>query len=120
MVQATLGTLLLTGAVVIGSLGSQVIKASTPKAVTFILGYVTTIFMVCHGGQKLINQSLTLADQVYWMEWYEQKPKIRKDLRFVLARCQKPLGLVGPPSMGFAGYSLFLIVSFLWSTLVNL
>jgi len=52
-----------------------------------------------------------LADQVYWMEWYEQQPKIRKDLRFVLARCQKPLGLVGPPSMGFAGYSLFLIVS---------
>lgn len=59
LVQATMGTLLLTGAVVIGSLGSQVIKASTPKAVTFILGYVTTIFMVCHAGQKLINQVYT-------------------------------------------------------------
>lgn len=58
LVKATMGTLLLTGAVVIGSLGSQVIKASTPKAVTFILGYVLTIFVVCHAGQKLINQVL--------------------------------------------------------------
>ncbi|XP_066251345.1 putative odorant receptor 85d [Euwallacea similis] len=122
LVKSTMGSLLLTAAVVIGSLGSQVIKASTPKAISFIMGYVAAMFLVCHAGQRLIDESLNLTDEVYNTQWYRVDPSFRKDFTFILARCQKPLSMPGPASIGAANYGLFLIViktSYSYLTLLN-
>ncbi|KAH1003985.1 hypothetical protein HUJ04_003809 [Dendroctonus ponderosae] len=111
LVKPTMGSLFLTAAIVIGSLGSQILKASTPKAISFIMGYILTVFIGCHAGQRLIDESLDLAKYVYDTRWYEMEPKVRKDIVFILKRCQKPITLGAPPSMGSAGYLLFFIVS---------
>ncbi|CAH1131764.1 unnamed protein product [Ceutorhynchus assimilis] len=120
--QATCGSVFYTAAVVIGALGSQVLKESTPKAISFIGGYVAASFLLCYAGQRLIDESLDVTDYVYDSRWYEMDAKTKRVLVFVLKRCQKPITLAAVPSMGSAGYILFFIMmktSYSYLTLLN-
>nr|QXE93226.1 odorant receptor 49 [Eucryptorrhynchus scrobiculatus] len=122
LVKATMGKVFITAAVVIGSLGRQVLQESTPKAVSFIMGYIIGMFFLCHAGQRLIDESLNLTEYVYDSRWYEIDPEIKRDVVFVLARCQKPIHLTTPASMGSLGYFLFSIMiktSYSYLTLLN-
>ncbi|KAL1517992.1 hypothetical protein ABEB36_001682 [Hypothenemus hampei] len=122
LVRRTVKNLFLLIAMIIGSLGSQVLKSSTPKAVTFVLGYIMAMFFICHAGQRLIDESLDLTNQIYDSKWYDMKPKIKRDIAFVLARCQKPMTLTGPPSMICLGHVLFNTIiktSYSYLTLLN-
>ncbi|XP_050315963.1 odorant receptor 67c-like [Anthonomus grandis grandis] len=122
LVRITIGSTFLTAAIVIGSLGSQLLRESTPKAISFVMGYISATFFVCHAGQRLIDESLNLANFVYDSRWYEVSPKLRKELVFVLTRCQKAMCLAASAYMGSAGYVLFCIMiktSYSYLTLLN-
>ncbi|KYB25640.1 hypothetical protein TcasGA2_TC034856 [Tribolium castaneum] len=66
-------------------------------AAVHFIGWVLTLFVACLGGQHLINA------------WYKADKELRKDLLFMLMRCQKSLKIRAGP-FGVLSYPLLVSV----------
>lgn len=81
--------------------------------VPYISMMVAQVFLLCFGGQKLINSSLSVAEGVYDCGWHEMTDnKMKKMLLIIMVRSQRPAMLT---AMNFAEISFpsFTTVTFI-------
>ncbi|XP_030756946.1 uncharacterized protein LOC115882837 [Sitophilus oryzae] len=121
LVTNTTGPLYLVAALIIGALGSQAIKESIPKALLYCTGYMAGVFLLCHAGQKLINETESLADSVYNSNWYEKDAKLMRNLILIIKRSQKPLKFHAIPSgeYSYMAYTILVKTAYSYITLLN-
>ena len=82
--------------------------ASDPLTYMIDINYFTTfasqIWLLCSLGQKLIDSSLAVADEIYGCDWTDLVDnEFKKQMIIVMIRAQRPIKLT---AMGFADISL--------------
>ncbi|KAK9505776.1 hypothetical protein O3M35_009760 [Rhynocoris fuscipes] len=60
-------------------------------------------FIICACGQAISNQMEQLHDSTYFSKWYEEKPKVRRDLYTMMLVTVRPITL---------NYRLFVVINF--------
>nr|XP_015838586.1 PREDICTED: uncharacterized protein LOC107398582 [Tribolium castaneum] len=78
-------------------------------AAVHFIGWVLTLFVACLGGQHLINASESIPESIWFSQWYKADKELRKDLLFMLMRCQKSLKIRAGP-FGVLSYPLLVSV----------
>nr|QNH68040.1 odorant receptor 14 [Apriona germarii] len=96
-------------AIVFGTIGNQALKSKPLGALLYLLGYVVALFLPCHAGQRLLDETLSVSDAVYESKWYDCDVRTMKDILFIIARCQNPQYLDALP-LGSFNYPLFLLI----------
>lgn len=74
-----------------------------------LLGWFVLLFLVCFYGQKLIDESTGIAEDVYSTMWFNSPVAVQRDVMMVLMRSQKPLTL-NAINMGVMSFATFLRV----------
>ncbi|GJQ74811.1 putative odorant receptor [Trypoxylus dichotomus] len=63
------------------------------RYVLHLLGWILILFLQCYYGQKVIDESIGVATDIYATPWYTSSVKVQKDILLILTRAQKPLTL---------------------------
>ncbi|KAJ8961300.1 hypothetical protein NQ318_008986, partial [Aromia moschata] len=71
-----------------------------------LAGYVLALFLLCHAGQRLTDETRTIGCALYKSKWYKADAKIMRDVLLVLLRCKKPSILEAVP-LGTMDYPCF-------------
>ncbi|XP_044262389.1 odorant receptor 4-like [Tribolium madens] len=58
-----------------------------------LLGWLGMLFLVCYYGQKILEESLAIADVTYSFLWYQKSVIVQKYVLLILLRSQKALTL---------------------------
>nr|XP_022909564.1 odorant receptor 85b-like [Onthophagus taurus] len=58
-----------------------------------LFGWLVLIYLVCHYGQTLIDESLGVAVDAYHIEWHTKPVVVQKYIRMIIMRAQKPIVL---------------------------
>ncbi|KAJ8917495.1 hypothetical protein NQ315_005544 [Exocentrus adspersus] len=103
----TYGIPLLSIPLIIACIGNT-IPNSKIQGLFFLSGYIVGLFLVCHGGQLIIDETLSVSDALYELNWYEADVNIAKDILFMVNRAQKPATSDGI-LIGAVNYPLFLL-----------
>ncbi|XP_022917145.1 odorant receptor 85b-like [Onthophagus taurus] len=84
-----------------------------------LCGWGLGVYILCLTGQRIHDYSLSVADKVYAIEWYQADPKLRRDISIVLCRAQKPLkyecGILG--DFHFVTFNNIMSTGYKFSTL---
>ncbi|XP_072383808.1 odorant receptor Or2-like [Diabrotica undecimpunctata] len=108
LIKMTLGHMSLTAAVVMGMIANQIVQKYKPLGAGIYLGgYVIAIFWLSHAGQRVTDESLSIADAVFESDWYKSSKQMRKDLAFIIKRSHEPLRINALP-LGTFNYALFI------------
>jgi odorant receptor len=94
---------------------------------SFLIAVLIQKFLICNGGQRLINSSQGIADAVYQTNWIEIKDlSIRKDLQLVMVQAQKGSRVTAGKFMTISlksykrilnsAYSYFTLLKTIWTT----
>nr|QXE93261.1 odorant receptor 35 [Eucryptorrhynchus brandti] len=94
---------------ILSCIGFQLVKRYSVGALIHIVGYGSAIFLVCQIGQTVQDETYNIREAVYVSKWYAIDPKIGKDVKFVLMRCQKPIYMNAIP-LGVFSYSLLITI----------
>ncbi|XP_018579026.2 odorant receptor 13a-like [Anoplophora glabripennis] len=105
----TSGFLCMACALVFGCIGNLILKSKPIAGISYLLEYVFALFLLCHGGQRLLDETLSVADVIYDTKWYDGDVQIMRDIRFILARSQIPV-MIGALPLGCMNYALFLMI----------
>ncbi|XP_050515123.1 odorant receptor 47b-like [Diabrotica virgifera virgifera] len=112
----------LVSAMVIGCSENQIVHGyKTFGAFLFICGWSAATLLLCHSGEKLMNFTYELRENICNSDWYLATPSVQKDICFILLRCQKPLYLKALP-LGTINNAMFVMVmktSYSYFTLLN-
>ncbi|KAG5897910.1 hypothetical protein JTB14_014027 [Gonioctena quinquepunctata] len=73
-----------------------------------LIGYAMMGFIVGHSGQILTDGISSIGDAVYTSNWYLSEPKMMRDVKFILSRCQKPI-VLNAFLYGTFNYSTFVL-----------
>ncbi|XP_023017287.2 odorant receptor 4-like [Leptinotarsa decemlineata] len=109
VVKFNVGHMSLICAMVFGCLGNQIFKTKPVGAAIFLFGYIVSLFLLCYAGQRITNESLSVAEVIYQSKWYEANTQMKKSILFSLARCQIPLTLDAWPLGNFC-FPLFMMI----------
>nr|XP_023017288.1 odorant receptor 4-like [Leptinotarsa decemlineata] len=109
MVKFSVGHMSLICAMVFGCIGNQIFKAKPVGAAIFLFGYMVSLFLLCYAGQRIIDESLSIAEVIYQSKWYEANTQMRRSIQFTLARSQIPLTLHAWP-FGIFCFPLFMMI----------
>ncbi|CAG9862686.1 unnamed protein product [Phyllotreta striolata] len=107
LTKSTLGHMSLIAAIVMGMIGNQITqKYKMFGAAIYLGGYIMSIFLLSHAGQRLCDESLSISEAVFDSKWNEASNEMRKDLAFMIARSHEPLTISSLP-LGTFNYDLF-------------
>ncbi|XP_049825783.1 putative odorant receptor 92a [Aethina tumida] len=102
-----LGVHTIFTAVVFALLAKQ---SANIDGVVQMVGWLITIFVMCHSGQELIYMSETLGEKIICMcNWYKMNKSLQKDLQLIILRSQKPLTIPAGP-FAYLTYDLFIAI----------
>nr|QNH68039.1 odorant receptor 13 [Apriona germarii] len=99
---------LLSGAV-LGCGGYRLLKDFSLGAICMCVGWFLAMSMVCYGGQKLREESMSIGDAIYESNWPHLNKELQKDIMLVILRCQTPISLHGGP-FGYMSYTTILTI----------
>ncbi|CAH1963363.1 unnamed protein product [Acanthoscelides obtectus] len=108
LVQATVGHVSLVAALVFGCIGNQIFKSKPLGASVFLAGWVIAMFVICHAGQKIRDESLSVTDAIYFSDWHRGTVEQKKDIAFMMFRSQKAIFFDALP-FGSLNYPLFMM-----------
>ncbi|XP_068897461.1 odorant receptor Or2-like [Tenebrio molitor] len=100
---------LATTGIICGCLENQIAKEQHLGAILHILGWITSLFVSCLGGQILMDSSSSIADAAYNSNWYNANVQMRRDLIVMIVRSQKPL-FVATGAFNVLCFSLFVTI----------
>nr|QUP79573.1 odorant receptor 13 [Monochamus saltuarius] len=103
------GFLCMACAIVFGCIGNLIVKSKPIAGICYLMGYIAALFLLCHGGQRILDETLSVADVLYDSGWYDGDVLIMRDICFILARSQRPATLGALP-LGVMNYPLFLMI----------
>ncbi|KAJ3620080.1 hypothetical protein MTP99_004073 [Tenebrio molitor] len=63
------------------------------KAVIHLLGWLVTLGLLSNSGQTLIDESTSISQVLYSLNWYEYDVKLNFYIRIMMLRSQTPLGV---------------------------
>ncbi|XP_050301621.1 odorant receptor 65a-like [Anthonomus grandis grandis] len=108
-------------AITISLITAQFLRIHSIGALIHVFGYTVGVFMLCKAGQMIQDESYNIQDAFLDSKWYTASPKLLKDIKFVILRCQKPLYLQAVPFGTFNFNSLIMIIKTAYSylTLIN-
>ncbi|CAH1991959.1 unnamed protein product [Acanthoscelides obtectus] len=121
LTKGTLGHISLTSAICLGCIGNQILNERSIRAFMHLAGFAVGFFMVCFAGQKMIDETSSIREVVYFAKWYEAPPALIRDVKYIIARCEIPITLPALP-LGVLGYPLYLMIvktSYSYLTLLN-
>ncbi|KAJ3652159.1 hypothetical protein Zmor_018148 [Zophobas morio] len=72
-----------------------------------LLGWLVLLLLICYYGQLLIDESIAIAEDIYYVPWDAASVDVRKDIYMMLMRSQKPLTL-NAANMGVMSFPTFL------------
>ncbi|KAG5863487.1 hypothetical protein JTB14_015155 [Gonioctena quinquepunctata] len=86
-----------------------------------LLGYLVGGLVMCHYGQTLTDELSSIGEAVYASKWYLSEPKMVRDVKFILLRCQKPFELNAFlfGTFSFTTYMLVLKTSYSYYTILR-
>ncbi|XP_033220929.1 odorant receptor 9a-like [Belonocnema kinseyi] len=68
---------------------------SSLRLIVVLITALVQIFVYCFYGEKLMEQSISIAEEVYQMDWVETTMKTKKNLTSIMIRAGKPIKLTG-------------------------
>ncbi|XP_063907413.1 uncharacterized protein LOC135125691 [Zophobas morio] len=113
-IDATFSTIMfghfaLTGAVC-ACLEKQIIDGHNAfTGFCHFVGWITALFIVCLGGQRVINASESVADALWTSKWYKADFKLQKSVLIMLVRAQRNSNIKAGP-FGILCYPFFVSV----------
>nr|QXE93262.1 odorant receptor 36 [Eucryptorrhynchus brandti] len=81
---------ILTG-VILGVSGFVMIESQQIDVLMVFVGWLNAIIIGCVSGQRLIDESSTIPDILYEVNWYNFEIELKKDIVFFLLRCKQPM-----------------------------
>ncbi|XP_017773103.1 PREDICTED: putative odorant receptor 85d [Nicrophorus vespilloides] len=82
-------TLLLMGSPIISIISFTFMLKHELKSVFHVFGWITSTFLICYCGQRLIDESEKMTMEVYSCKWYNAKLTFQKDIYLMILRMQK-------------------------------
>ncbi|XP_049821534.1 odorant receptor 49b-like [Aethina tumida] len=83
--------------IVISVLGFEVLSVDNlMDSVRFclhLLGWLVLLLLICYYGQKLADESLSLAEKIYSLSWFTRSTNAKLQMKMMIMRSQKPLTL---------------------------
>nr|AVH87268.1 odorant receptor 27 [Holotrichia parallela] len=83
--------------IVISLLGFEMLMVNDVKESVMyalhLIGWLIILYNICHYGQRLIDQSIGVAEDAYFSPWYKFSVGMQKDIKLIIIRAQKPLTL---------------------------
>ncbi|XP_071051070.1 odorant receptor 4-like [Onthophagus taurus] len=67
-----------------------IIDPSIPTILNFF-GWFLGLFFTCTVGQRLIDESTSIANEVYSTNWYEMDVSLQKTIQLIILRANRPL-----------------------------
>ncbi|KAJ3620033.1 hypothetical protein MTP99_004027 [Tenebrio molitor] len=58
-----------------------------------LCGWFFIIGLSCHAGQKLINESFSVSQTLYFLDWYEYDSQLKSYIKIIMVRSQKELSI---------------------------
>ncbi|XP_076253461.1 odorant receptor 4-like isoform X2 [Rhynchophorus ferrugineus] len=58
-----------------------------------LAGWIALLFITCYYGQRIITESVTIADAAYQSLWYNGPVSLQKNVKLMIMRGQRPLKL---------------------------
>ncbi|XP_018578867.1 odorant receptor 49b-like [Anoplophora glabripennis] len=87
-------SMMLLGAPILGCAAFGYMEVTGANSLLVIcLSWFNALALVSFGGQRLINENLTIAEEIYNSKWVDVAPILGKDIIIILTRCQKPMKL---------------------------
>ncbi|XP_068901725.1 odorant receptor 30a-like [Tenebrio molitor] len=80
-------------AVVMVLLIHQVLHEMVLKQAVQLCGWFFIIGLSCHAGQKLINESFSVSQTLYFLDWYEYESQLKYYIKIIMVRSQKELSI---------------------------
>ncbi|XP_015836240.1 odorant receptor 49b [Tribolium castaneum] len=74
-----------------------------------LLGWLVLLLLICYYGQLLIDESIAVAEDIYYVPWHLAPVDVQKDIYMILMRSQKPLTL-NAANIGVMSFPTFLRV----------
>nr|QNH68064.1 odorant receptor 40 [Apriona germarii] len=102
--------LILLGAAILGCASFGYMQAGSSTYLIVCACWFFGLAIICISGQHLTDESLSIGDVIYDTKWYEVGLSLRKDILFVMMRCQRPMIL---RAAGFGVMNYIMIVSVL-------
>ncbi|XP_050513941.1 odorant receptor 47b-like [Diabrotica virgifera virgifera] len=122
LAKRTISFVTLVSAFVIACSENQLLHGVKPLgALLFIAGWLAALLLLCHTGERLMNFTFSLREDICTSDWHLASPSVQKDVGFILLRCQQPLYLSALP-LGAINYGLFVMMvktSYSYLTLLN-
>ncbi|CAG9855415.1 unnamed protein product [Phyllotreta striolata] len=109
LVRVTVGSYGIMAALSIGGIGNQIIQEQSARSIVHFFGFAVAAFTICHAGQIIATESVSIKEVIYATDWYLCDAKTMKDIRFMLARSQIPITLEMLP-LGWLNYEFFTMI----------
>ncbi|XP_074031888.1 odorant receptor 4 [Leptinotarsa decemlineata] len=88
---------LFFSAIVLGCLSYAVFENFSLGGLCLYILWATSVAIVCHSGQRLINESTGIGETIYNAKWYNFENNLQKELLMVMMRSEKPVYLEAGP-----------------------
>nr|XP_023019069.1 putative odorant receptor 85d [Leptinotarsa decemlineata] len=85
-------------------------KEGNISPIVIALEWFIGSFIICHGGQRIQDESISVGTALYNTDWSRCETNLKKDIMFVLMRCQQPMVLKAA-SFGIMDHAIFLAVA---------
>nr|UTN00951.1 odorant receptor [Semanotus bifasciatus] len=109
LIKHTSGHMSLMSAIIFAAIANQISKSKSVGAMLYLVGYFWALFFICHAGQRIRDEIMSIGDAAYNSQWYATDVKTMKNIRFVIARSQIQFHYEAIP-MGVLDYPLFLAI----------
>nr|ALR72568.1 odorant receptor OR24 [Colaphellus bowringi] len=84
-------------------------KGKNVSTILIATGWLIGLLMDCYSGQRIQDESTLVGTALYDADWSDADDELKRDIRFVMMRCQKPM-IVQATSFGIMDHPLFLAV----------
>ncbi|XP_033220402.1 odorant receptor 9a-like [Belonocnema kinseyi] len=85
------------GAVIypMSKLSTSLYDLNTWRLIFTFASTISQIFLYCFYGDKMMEKSMAIAEEVYQIDWIETTIKTKKNLTSIMMRAEKPIKLTG-------------------------
>ncbi|KAG5887762.1 hypothetical protein JTB14_016113 [Gonioctena quinquepunctata] len=85
------------------------VKGRNLSSFLLAIGWLIGLLMDCHSGQRIEDESISVGTALYEADWSNCEIELKKDIKFVLMRCRRPM-LLKAASFGIMDHPMFLAV----------
>ncbi|XP_056638976.1 odorant receptor 4-like [Diorhabda sublineata] len=81
----------------IGVIGYTFLTHIPLDSTALLIGWLISTYIVCYGGQRLMEASISVGNIMHRIHWYDLETDIQKDLILIIIRSRFPIYLTAGP-----------------------